>query len=452
MPFMSRLSALAALEYLRIGAALLIGLAVAPIAGVLAATQPFLLLAVLGAAAWAILLLRGGNSAFFVTGLVAPLLYLIDMRSALFSQALLALYGMTFLHALSQVAQQPSAGRWDRWLVIAVVSWGAVVALSEQSLFSESFSPRRLALVGIGVLPYLWFALTAPRMTGSGQAQALLGGIALGATVVAGAFLVNSRSLSEGLQGRDAWIDTYTIIGSLKNSLGLLWVIGWTLLLGWRVRGGWLLRAPLLAILLTAILFSFSRSSYMALIVATLLLYRRHSLKPWLIAGAIGAFVLFGLPEAVWARLEMTWSPGRGFDPSAETRIELWGAAINAFFSAPLTGIGWGKFSEYLVRTGQAPIAAGSAVYDLSFAHNYFLSAFAMLGIGGGALSAGVFLAAWRRVRALAARQSHRAHVVQAAILAVLASSLFGEPLFDPLLEFVFLLVLASLVVQEGEA
>lgn len=448
---MSRLSALAAPEHLRIGAALLIGLAIAPLAGMLAATQPFLLLALLGAAAWAILLLRGGNSAFFVTGLVAPLLYLIDTRSALFSQALLALYGMTFLHALYQVAQQPSTERWDRWLVIVVVGWGAVATLAEQSFLSESFSLRRLALVGIGMLPYLWFALMAPRMTGSGQAQALLGGVALGATVVACAFLVNSRSLSEGLQGRDAWIDTYTIIGSLKNSLGLLWVIGWTLLLGWRVRGGWLLRAPLLAILLTAILFSFSRSSYMALIVATLLLYRRHSLKLWLIAGAIGAFVLFGLPEAVWARLEMTWSPGRGFDPSAETRIELWGAAINAFFSAPLTGIGWGKFSEYLVRTGQAPIAAGSAVYDLSFAHNYFLSAFAMLGIGGGALSTGVFLAAWRRVRTLAARQSQRAHVVQAVILAVLVSSLFGEPLFDPVLEFAFLLVLACLVAQEGE-
>ncbi|MDW8213857.1 MAG: O-antigen ligase family protein, partial [Roseiflexaceae bacterium] len=308
-----------------------------------------------------------------------------------------------------------------------------------------------LVMTAIGMLPYLWFALTAPRITVSGQAHALLGGIALGATVVAGAFLVNSRSLSEGLQGRDAWIDTYTIIGSLKNSLGLLWVIGWTLLLGWRARIGWLPRAPLLAILLTAILFSFSRSSYIALIVATLLLYRGHSLKLWIIAGAIGVFVLFGLPDAVWARLEMTWSPGRGFDPSAETRIELWGAAINAFLSAPLTGIGWGKFSEYLVRTGQAPIAAGSAVYDLGFAHNYFLSAFAMLGIGGGALSLALFWAAWRRVRNLAARQSHLAHVVRAVILAMLVSSLFGEPLFDPILAFVFLLILACLVAQEGE-
>lgn len=448
---MSRLSALVAPEYLRIGVALLIGLAVAPLAGVLAATQPFLLLVLLGAAAWAVLLLRGGNSAFFVTGLVAPLLYLIDMRSALFSQALLALYGMTFIHALYQVMQQPDARQWDRWLTISVVAWGTVVALAERALPNEGFSLRRLVMTGIGMLPYLWFALMAPRITASGQARALLSGIAVGATMVAGAFLVNSRALTEGLQGRDAWIDTYTVIGSLKNSLGLLWVIGWTLLLGWRTRGGWLLRAPLLAILLIAILFSFSRSSYIALIVATLLLYRGHSLKLWIMAGAIGAFVLFGLPDAVWARLEMTWSPGRGFDPSAETRIELWGAAINAFLSAPLTGIGWGKFSEYLVRTGQAPIAAGSAVYDLGFAHNYFLSAFAMLGIGG-VLSIGVFLAAWQRVRALVARQSHPAHVIQAVILAVLVSSLFGEPLFDPILAFVFLLILACLVAQGGEA
>lgn len=449
---MSRLSALVAPEYLRIGTALLLGLTVAPLVGVLAATQPFLLLMALGAAAWAVLALRGGDSAFFVTGMAVPLLYLIDMRSALFSQALLALYSMTFLHALYQVAQHPDARQWDRRLLIAVVGWGAVIVLAERAILNEGLSLKRVVTTIIGLLPYLWFALAAPRMATGNQARALLGGIALGATVVAGAFLLNSRSLSEGLQGRDAWIDTYTVIGSLKNSLGLLWVIGWTLLLGRGIRGGWMLRAPLLAILLTAILFSFSRSSYMALIVATLLLYRGHSLKLWIIAGAIGAFVLFGLPDAVWARLEMTWSPGRGFDPSAETRLDLWGAAINAFLSAPLTGIGWGKFSEYLVRTGQAPLAAGSAVYDLGFAHNYFLSAFAMLGVGGGVLSIGVFLAAWRRVRALVAHQDHLARVVQAVILAVLVSSLFGEPLFDPILAFVFLLILACLVAQEGEA
>jgi O-antigen ligase len=447
---MSRLSALVAPEYLRAGAALLIGLAVAPLAGVLAATQPFLLLMLLGAAAWAALVLFGGNGAFFVTGAVAPLLYLIDMRSALFSQALLALYGMAFIHALYRVAQHPDTRQWDRWLVAAVVGWGAVIVLAERALLSEGVSLRRVAMTIIGMLPYLWFALVAPRMATDGQVRALLGGIAVGATAVAGAFLVNSRSLTEGLQGRDAWIDTYTVIGSLKNSLGLLWVIGWTLLLGWRSREGWILRAPLLIILLTAILFSFSRSSYLALIAATLLLYRGHSLKLWIIAGVIGAFVLFGLPEAVWARLEMTWSPGRGFDPSAEARIDLWVAAINAFLSAPLTGIGWGKFSEYLVRTGQAPIAAGSAVYDLGFAHNYFLSAFAMLGIGG-MLSIAVFLAAWKRAGALAAPQSKQARVVRAVILAVLVSSLFGEPLFDPILAFVFLLILACLVGQESE-
>lgn len=451
MPSMSRLSALVAPEYARTGTALLIGLVVAPLTGVLAATQPFLLLAFLGAAAWVFLVLRGGAAAFFVMGTAAPLLYLIDVRSALFGQALLALYGMALIHALYQVAQQPDARRWNRRLVFFAVGWGGVVALAERALLSEGVSLRRLVMTAIGTLPYLWFALTAPRMAKGDQAHALLGGVAIGATVVAGAFLTNSRSLTEGLQGRDAWIDTYTVIGSLKNSLGLLWVIGWTLLLGWRTRGGWMLRAPLLAILLTAILFSFSRSSYMALIVATLMVYRGHSLKLWVIAGSIGAFVLFGLPETVWARLQMTWSPGRGFDPSAETRIDLWVAAINAFLSAPLTGIGWGKFSEYLVRTGQAPIAAGSAVYDLGYAHNYFLSAFAMLGIGGGMLNIGVFLAAWRRARTLAARQSPLGRVVQAAVLAVFVASMFGEPLFDPILAFVFVLILACLVGQEGE-
>jgi O-antigen ligase len=230
-----------------------------------------------------------------------------------------------------------------------------------------------------------------------------------------------------------------------------LWVIGWILLIGWRTRGGWAIKAPLLAVLLAAILFSFSRSSYMALIAATLLLYRGRSYALWLAIGATCAFVLFGLPEAVWARLEMTWSPIRGFDPSAEARIELWIAALNAFLSAPLTGIGWGKFSDYLVRTGQAPATAGQAVYDLAYAHNYFLSACAMLGIGGGVMSVGVFLAAWQRVRALIACRVHLARLVQAAVLAVVIASLFGEPLFDPVLSFVFVLILACLVRQESE-
>ncbi|MFQ3632233.1 O-antigen ligase family protein [Roseiflexus sp.] len=449
---MNRLFTPVAPDFVRTGTALAIGLIIAPLAGVLAATQPLLLLAFLGAAMWVALILRGGRSAFFVTGMAVPLLYLIDVRSALFSQALLALYGMTCLHALYLVAQQPDSRQWSRRLVALVVAWGAVVALAARTSASDSLSLRFVVTVGIGLLPYLWFALAASRITDIDRQRALLSGIALGAVVVAVVFLVNSRSLTDGLQGRDAWIDTYTIIGSLKNSLGLLWVIGWTLLLGLRTREWRLIRGALLIVLLVAILFSFSRSSYMALIVATLLLYHDRSLKLWVVAGAIGAFLLFGLPDAVWARLEMTWTPGRGFDPSAETRIELWGAAINAFLSAPLTGIGWGKFSEYLVRTGQAPVAAGSAVYDLGYAHNYFLSAFAMTGIGGGVLSVGIFVAAWMRTQALIAHQSHVARAVQAVLLAVLVSSLFGEPLFDPILAFVFILVLACLVGQQSEA
>jgi len=447
---MNRLSALVAPETIRTGSALLIGLTVAPLVGMLAATQPVLLLLLLSVVVWVFLVLRSDGSAPFVLGAAAPLLYLLDVRSALFSQAILALYGVAFIHAAHQIVHQPEAKRWDWRLAILVIAWGVIVVLAERELFSEGLSLRRFIVATIGMLPYLWFGMAAPRITGK-QAHALLAGITTGAIITAAAFLLNSRTLTEGLQGRDAWIDTYTIIGSLKNSLGLLWVIGWILLIGWRTRGGWAIKAPLLAVLLAAILFSFSRSSYMALIAATLLLYRGRSSALWLAIGAIGAFVLFGLPEAVWARLEMTWSPIRGFDPSAEARIELWIAAINAFLSAPLTGIGWGKFSDYLVRTGQAPAAAGQAVYDLAYAHNYFLSACAMLGIGGGVLSVSVFLAAWQRTRALIACRVHLARLVQAAVLAVVIASLFGEPLFDPVLSFVFVLILACLVRQESE-
>jgi O-antigen ligase len=90
-------------------------------------------------------------------------------------------------------------------------------------------------------------------------------------------------------------------------------------------------------------------------------------------------------------------------------------------------------------------------VYDLAYAHNYFLSACAMLGIGGGVMSVGVFLAAWQRVRALIARQVYLARMVQAVLLAVVLASLFGEPLFDPVLSFVFVLILACLIGQESE-
>ncbi|MGQ9550283.1 MAG: O-antigen ligase family protein [Roseiflexus sp.] len=447
---MNRLSTLVAPESIRTGSALLIGLTIAPPIGVLAATQPVLLLMLLGVAVWVFLVLRSDSSAPFVLGAAAPLLYLLDVRSALFSQAILALYGGAFVHALHQIIHQSDTRCHNRRLVLLTVTWGVIVALAERGLSGEELSLRRLVVAVIGMLPYLWFGMVAPRITGK-QAHALLAGITTGAIITAAMFLLNSRALTEGLQGRDAWIDTYTVIGSLKNSLGLLWVIGWILLIGWRTREGWVIKAPLLAVLLAAVLFSFSRSSYVALIAATLLLYRGRSSALWIAIGTICAFVLFGLPEAVWARLEITWSPMRGFDPSAEARIELWIAAINAFLSAPLTGIGWGKFSDYLVRTGQAPAAAGQAVYDLAYAHNYFLSALAMLGVGGGVMSVGVFLTAWQRARALITHQVHLARTVQAVLLAVLLASLFGEPLFDPVLSFVFILILACLVGQESE-
>jgi len=74
-----------------------------------------------------------------------------------------------------------------------------------------------------------------------------------------------------------------------------------------------------------------------------------------------------------------------------------------------------------------------------------------MLGIGGGVMSVGVFLAAWQRARALIARQVYLARMVQAVLLAVVLASLFGEPLFDPVLSFVFVLILACLIGQESE-
>lgn len=235
---MNRLSALVAPETIRTGSALLIGLTVAPLVGMLAATQPVLLLLLLSVVVWVFLALRSDGSAPFVLGAAAPLLYLLDVRSALFSQAILALYGVAFIHAAHQIVHQPEAKRWDWRLAILVIAWGVIVVLAERELFSEGLSLRRFIVATIGMLPYLWFGMAAPRITGK-QAHALLAGITTGAIITAAAFLLNSRTLTEGLQGRDAWIDTYTIIGSLKNSLGLLWVIGWILLIGWRTRGGW---------------------------------------------------------------------------------------------------------------------------------------------------------------------------------------------------------------------
>jgi O-antigen ligase len=184
---MNRLSALVAPESIRTGSALLIGLTVAPLIGVLAATQPMLLLLLLGVALWVFLVLRSDSSAPFVLGAAAPLLYLIDMRSALFSQAILALYGVAFIHAAHQIVHQPEAKRWDWRLATLVIAWGVIVVLAERELFSEGLSLRRLIVATIGMLPYLWFGMAAPRITEK-QAHALLAGIATGTTVTAAAF------------------------------------------------------------------------------------------------------------------------------------------------------------------------------------------------------------------------------------------------------------------------
>lgn len=402
-----------------------------------------------GLVLWVMLCSFANSVALFLLGMVIPFIYFSSSQPEIQGVLLLAVYGamiiFTGIHWRFKERQSSRDGR----LVLIVTCLGIYIWLSQNisRLNTDTWDVKYLLVSGTSLVPYGWLALTGPSLERIQGQKHLLAGLAMGVLGSAIMFLIDIQPFSDQRFGTEMWTVTAITIGSLKNSFGVLWVIGFALFLHWHPRSFQWLKFIGMALLLISIAFSFSRSSYMALCVVVAMHFwpRLHSRWLQILVGL--GLAVFLIPNSVWERLGMTWTTTTGFDPSSLTRLVLWQAAIGAFFSSPLWGIGPNNFTEYLLRHGyfaQLSYEGGSITY--AYAHNYFLSLFALTGIIGGILGPLVFWYSYRRCTELSKQGFALGDMVKLCLAAFFVASLFGEPLFDPVLVCIFLLILSTIL------
>lgn len=207
-------------------------------------------------------------------------------------------------------------------------------------------------------------------------------------------------------------------------------------------------------ILVAAILFTFSRQSYLIAVLGILLLLIHRGvpkavLALVLIAGA-GAVLL---PESALQRMEETRQVGMGgaqaFDGSTASRLELWRGSLAMLADHP-AGVGLGRFGDHIGEyTG----------FPGKDAHNSFVLMLAECGPFGLAMMLWLLwrlLALTRRLR-LTARSvaSPEAHALAVGstvtVVCMAAGNLFGSPFFSALVMNSFW-VLCGLVERYGTA
>jgi O-antigen ligase len=147
-----------------------------------------------------------------------------------------------------------------------------------------------------------------------------------------------------------------------------------------------------------ALILSFSRGAILGVAVALVVLAALHSRRIGLAAVVIVAVLaLIVTPIVISARLGDSESRQARLAADDAQRIAAWGAGLQMFGSAPLTGEGYGSF---------AWVVGGSAVGPLETAHNEVISLLAEAGLfAGGAYVAMVALIAARGLQPIPERR-----------------------------------------------
>lgn len=130
-------------------------------------------------------------------------------------------------------------------------------------------------------------------------------------------------------------------------------------------------------LMLSASLLSFSRASYLALIMGSIFslilfgLFKYFVKKPVLISIVIAFFALLVItPNPVSQRFHATFDLS---EKSNSERVLMWEKAGDTFLKYPLTGVGIGNFSRY--------VNPDSDLRDPTYAHNLFLDFAAEAGL-----------------------------------------------------------------------
>ena len=259
------------------------------------------------------------------------------------------------------------------------------------------------------------------------------------------ATLAGAQAIRQGLDyGIGTYVETHRASGpfgttfAMANRAGVYYAmflplfIALALLL--RKQRRWRFAALLgIAILVPAILFTYSRQSYVIALVAAALLFARRNVFLAALLGLIFVGAIGYLPDSVTERVADTRQEARPggdkYDVSTESRWKIWQGAMGMLQNYP-QGVGLNRFETMIGR--YTPEYAG---YD---AHNFYVLTVCECGI------AGLLVLLWLLVRLFALagmlRRSAPADDAEAralalgftvAVLSMALGNLYGSPFLE---------------------
>jgi O-Antigen ligase len=214
-------------------------------------------------------------------------------------------------------------------------------------------------------------------------------------------YVVHSGAALSELASSDSR-EFLSTLGMHANDLGRLYAFAFALaLFTWadaEERGLKLMLLAAIALTVSALILTFSRGAYVAMVVASALyVLWRFNTRTLIVAGLVAAAALVLLPEAVYTRLDT--GQGEGLDAISAGRVNgLWLPLLPEVLHHPLFGNGIGSilWSEPMRR------GAGETVLAVTHPHNAYLQAALDMGIVGLVLLCAYFAHVWNGLRTLA--------------------------------------------------
>jgi O-antigen ligase len=153
-----------------------------------------------------------------------------------------------------------------------------------------------------------------------------------------------------------------------------------------------------IGLMIVTVIFTRSRGGFLGLIfvggfIILKTFKKRRLIAGLLLAGSVGAFVLFSPPD-YWERMSTIVEPGDDYNvTSSAGRIEIWKRGIKIMIENPLTGVGIGNFA-----TAQG-LSHKNVPGAWLTAHNSFIQIGGELGFGGVILFCLLLYYLFRRIR-----------------------------------------------------
>jgi O-antigen/teichoic acid export membrane protein/O-antigen ligase len=240
------------------------------------------------------------------------------------------------------------------------------------------------------------------------------------------------------------------------NTEGAFFVLALCVLLAFypRARGGIakFAIAAGIAVLLTGVAYSFSRSSYFGALAVVVVFAARRSVRGLIGASVATCCLVPLLPATVLARMSTVWT-NSNLDSSGVIRLDLWSSALRMFIHEPVLGVGYLHFSAqlpaYYHNTSSLDVSAIN-FSGLGYAHNTLLTVLSQTGLLGAALVGALIVMGWRRAWSAARIGNWTGESSALAFIGIGACSAFGEPLLEPALLAAFLLVVLAPRRAEG--